>query len=333
MDTKVYQPTPIHIRHCAALLRHGDVVAFPTETVYGLGADARNEAAVRKIYEAKGRPSDNPLIVHIADMQRISEFVAEVPETAVKLTKAFSPGPLTIVYRKKPCIPDIVTGGLQTVGIRIPSHPVALALLREADVPVCAPSANLSTKPSPTTARHVLQDMDGRIPAVLDGGPCQVGIESTVIDVTTTPPRILRQGGIPSEEIVKVIGAVGLAQSGTVALCPGMKYKHYAPKAEVLFSAYYDDMHVTICQYYDKLTQSGKRPVILALDDRAPLYGDRNVMTVGKDYAAYAHNVFADLRAADEQGYTVVIAEGVESKGIGESLINRLIKSSGGQVI
>lgn len=333
METKVYMPTPTNIRHCAALLKRGDIVAFPTETVYGLGADARNETAVRKIYEAKGRPADNPLIVHVADAAQIKEIAADIPAVAVKLTESFSPGPLTVVYRKKSIIPDIVTGGLQTVGIRIPAHPVALDLLRDAGVPVCAPSANLSTKPSPTTAKHVMEDMDGRIPAVLDGGACRVGIESTVIDVTTDPPRILRKGGIPVEEIVRVIGNVGVVRSDSTALCPGMKYKHYAPKAEVLFSAYYDDMHSTICEYYDKLKTSGKNPVILALAPRAKLYGSRAVMTVGADYRAYAHNLFADLRLADEKGYTVVIAEGVEPKGIGESLINRLIKSSGGQII
>lgn len=333
MKTEIYMPTPTHIRYCAALLKRGEVVAFPTETVYGLGADALNADAVRKIYEAKGRPADNPLIVHVAGAEQISLLAAEIPEAAIKLTKAFSPGPLTVVYRKKASVPDIVTGGLDTVGVRIPSHPVALALLREAGVPVCAPSANLSTKPSPTTAAHVLEDLDGRIPAILDGGACSVGIESTVVDVTTARPRILRKGGIPAEEIVKVIGDVEIVKSSTVALCPGMKYKHYAPKAEVLFSAYYDDMHLTICEYYDKLKAEGKIPVILALDERAPLYADRSVMTVGKNYADYAHNLFADLRLADEKGFTVVIAEGVESKGIGESLINRLIKSSGGQII
>lgn len=333
METKVYTPTPTHIRHCASLLRRGEVVAFPTETVYGLGADARNETAVKKIYEAKGRPSDNPLIVHVADRTQIEALVTEIPAVAVKLTEAFAPGPLTIVYRKKECIPDVVTGGLKTVGIRIPSHPVALALLKEAGIPVCAPSANLSTKPSPTTAAHVLEDMEGRIHAILDGGACVVGIESTVIDVTTVPPRILRKGGIPAEDIVKVVGEVEIIKSSTIALCPGMKYKHYAPKAEVLFSAYYEDMSDTICEYYDKLSHAGKRPVILALTENLGRYGDRNVMNVGGDYRAYAHNLFADLRLADEKGFDTVIAEGVQPEGIGESLINRLIKSSGGQII
>ena len=333
MNTVVYNPSKENIKICADLIRGGSTVAFPTETVYGLGANALDPTAVRKIYEAKGRPSDNPLIVHLADIKQLNEVAAEIPPLAYELMSAFTPGPLTLVFKKAPCIPDCVTGGLDTVAVRFPSHTVAAMLLRECGVPVCAPSANLSTRPSPTTAEHVLKDMNGRIPAILDGGQCDVGLESTIVDVSGGKPRLLRKGGIPAEALFPFTGPLETVESSEKALCPGMKYKHYSPEAEVYFSAFYDGMYETIAAEYDKLTASGKKVVIICLDINAPRYGTRNVYGAGRNFEDYAHNVFAYLRRADDEKYDAVIAEGVDSAGIGSALINRLIKSSGGKII
>lgn len=333
METKILTASKENLQHCAELLKKGEIVAFPTETVYGLGANALSEDAVKKIYEAKGRPGDNPLIVHVATMRQITEIAQTVPRVALTLAAKFMPGPLTLVFKKKSVIPDVVTGGLDTVAVRMPKHPVALSLIRAAGVPICAPSANLSTRPSPTTARHVYNDLNGKIPCILDGGSCEIGIESTVLDVSGDKVRLLRAGGLPLEKIREIISEVEIVKDSKVALCPGMKYKHYAPKAEVLFSAYYDDMQSTICQWYDKLTERGSKPVILCLNANAQKYADRDIIKVGDNYEDYAHNLFADLRMADDKGYSAIIAEGVPDSGIGSSLINRLIKSSGGQII
>ena len=333
METKVLSPTQENIRLCADALRRGELVAFPTETVYGLGANALDKEAAAKIYAAKGRPSDNPLIVHVDSLSGMSAVVEKIPTLALRLAAKFMPGPLTIVMKKKPVVPDTVTGGLDTVAVRIPSSPTALALLRAAKVPVCAPSANTSGLPSPTTARHVLADLKGKIPYILDGGSCKIGIESTVIDLTTPRPRLLRPGGLTLEKLKETLGDIDVVTDSSVALCPGMKYKHYAPKAEVLFSAYYDKMNETISDWYDKLKEKGSRPVIFCLNANAAHYGERETVRCGENYDDYAHNLFADLRLADEKGYDFIIAEGVPDTGIGYSLINRLIKSSGGRII
>lgn len=334
METRILQPTPQNIRLCADAIVDGAVVAFPTETVYGLGADAGNENAVREIFRVKGRPSDNPLIVHVADETQIEEVARDVPPVARKLMQAFMPGALTLVLKKKPHIPDCVTAGLDTVGVRMPSHPVCRDFLRACDRPVCAPSANTSTLPSPTVAEHVFRDLHGKIGYVLDGGACTYGVESTIVDVSGAKPRLLRAGGISRAALQEVCGCpVEVQGKSDVALCPGMKYKHYAPRATVLFSAYYDGMDARICAFYDGLAAQGKRVVVLCLRAHAAKYGARNVYDMGETYDDYAHNLFASLRRADDEGYDAVIAEGVPSEGVGEAIINRLLKSSGGQVI
>ncbi len=333
METKVLKPTVENIRICGEAIRRGELVAFPTETVYGLGADAMQKDAAKNIYAAKGRPSDNPLIVHVDSIGAMSAVVEKIPPVALRLAARFMPGPLTLVMKKKAAVPDEVTGGLDTVAVRIPLSRTALALIRAADSPICAPSANTSGAPSPTTASHVLEDMKGKIPYILDGGACKIGIESTVIDLTRETPRLLRPGGLPVEKIKEVVGEVEVVTNASVALCPGMKYKHYAPKAEVFFSAYYDKMTDTIADWYDKIVSRGGKPVIMCLDENAEKYGKRDVITTGASYDDYAHNLFADLRLADERGYGYIIAEGVPDSGIGNSLINRLIKSSGGRII
>ncbi len=333
MDTRIIKPTEENLRICAEAVRGGGIVAFPTETVYGLGASAFDEKAVKKIYRAKGRPSDNPLIVHISSLDQVKELAASVPFKAHVFMKKFMPGAVTMVLKKKPCVPDTVTGGLDTVAIRMPSHPVANKFIAECGVPIAAPSANRSSRPSPTTAKHVLHDLRGRIEYILDGGQCDIGLESTVVDFTTARPRILRSGGVGAEEIEKTIGKLDAVISGGKALCPGMKYKHYSPRAEVLFSAYYANMSDTINDYYDRYAASGRNPVILCLSGRKELYGGRNVIDVGESVDDYAKNLFLSLRLADAKKYDLIIAEGVTSDGLGAGIINRLVKASAEHII
>ena len=230
------------IKYAAQVIEEGGLVAFPTETVYGLGADALNKTAVEKIFKAKGRPSDNPLIVHVADKKSVGNLVLRIPEKAEKLMDAFWPGPLTLVMDKQSIVPDIITAGLDTVAIRVPSHPIALALIREAKLPIAAPSANISGKPSPTDSKHVINDLYGKVDVIIDGGFSNIGVESTVVDMVVDPPMLLRPGGITLEQLEDVIGNVridpGIAQKNldgkVVPKSPGMKYKHYAPKAKVV---------------------------------------------------------------------------------------------------
>ena len=246
METKILKIVDIEadykaIEEGASLIRNGELVAFPTETVYGLGANALDARAVDKIYEAKGRPGDNPLIVHIADFDDVKLLVKELAGTAEKLMEAFWPGPLTLILKKSSIVPDRTTGGLNTVAVRMPDNPIALALIRESKLPIAAPSANRSGRPSPTEARHVAEDLMGRIPMILDGGPCSVGVESTVLDITGEIPNILRPGGITPKMLERVLGRVNIdaavlkpIEKGSRIKSPGMKYTHYAPKASVV---------------------------------------------------------------------------------------------------
>lgn len=334
METRILQPNPENIRLCAQRIKSGGVVAFPTETVYGLGASAFEPRAVREIFRIKGRPNDNPLIVHVSSLEQIREIADLVSPLALKLISAFMPGALTLVMKRKSCVPDCVTAGLDTVGVRMPSNEACRKFLAECGVPVAAPSANTSTRPSPTCAEHVYDDLRGKIPYVLDGGECEIGLESTILDVSGVAPKLLRAGGISIEELERVCGLkIQTVSSTGKALCPGMKYKHYSPKAEVYFSAYYGNMFGGINAHYDLLVSSGKNPVILCLDKNASLYGARKVYRMGADYGDYARMLFASLRRADSQNYDSVIAEGVPSEGIGAAIINRLVKSSGGKII
>ena len=335
--TRVLQPTLKNIALCADELVNGGIVAFPTETVYGLGANAFNSSAVRKIFAAKGRPSDNPLIVHVGSVEQIQEIVTAISPRARKLIKHFMPGPLTLIFQKKDAVPDCVTGGLNTVAVRMPNDKTALELIRGAGIPIAAPSANRSGFPSPTTAQHVYGDLKGRIPYILDGGASKIGVESTVMDIRSAVPVILRVGAISLEEIEKQIGMVEIASSSAEKngkiLSPGMKYRHYAPRAEVLFSAFYDNMHRRINEIYDNAVKNGKNPVIIGLDGRKELYENRKVYAAGKDYNGYAQNLYALLRASDAEGYDTVIAEGVPTNGIGAAIVNRLIKASNGVIV
>ncbi len=323
MNTQILQFNTKNIELCAEEISKGGIVAFPTETVYGLGADALNATAVKKIYAAKGRPSDNPLICHISDRSQVEKF-AYITPMAEKLIDVFMPGPLTVVLKKKN-VPDVVTGGLDTVGIRMPDHKCALALIDACKVPLCAPSANTSTKPSPTTARHVFDDLNGKIAYILDGGACGVGIESTIVDCVNG--AILRHGGIPREEVERVVGKLGSPPKSDVPLCPGMKYKHYSPNATVILAACGDDQRQRIKTAYDNL--SGKKVIFSTTDD----YDGRNVCIVGADIREYAHNVFALFRKMDDENYDYIICEGVPEAGLGSALMNRLVKASGGNII
>ena len=329
------------IAAASAILKDGGLVAVPTETVYGLAADALNGDAVRRIFEAKGRPMDNPLIVHVAGFSDIARLhlVSEIPEKAVKLAQAFWPGPLTIIMKKGPVIPDEVSAGLDTVAVRIPSHPDAHALLKVSGLALAAPSANTSGKPSPTTAQHVIHDMDGRIDAVLDGGACAVGVESTVITLVTDIPRILRPGIITREELEAVIGAVEVDKAvlhqlehDEKASSPGMKYKHYAPQASVRL------LRGTTEAFVNYINRAAKRFAMIAAmcfdEDRDRLAVPTVSLGSKYDEKDQAKRLFSALREVDQMGdKTVVYAPCPKADGVGMALYNRLIRAAAFEVI
>ncbi len=332
METRIYTKNNQDIAACAKIVKEGGLIAFPTETVYGLGANALLPDSVRNIYAAKGRPSDNPLIVHVADKAQISLIAAHIPDKAQAVIDEFMPGPVTVVLPKKQIVPDVVTGGLNTVAVRMPANEIALRFISEAGCPVCAPSANTSGKPSPTCARHVYDDLNGKIPGIIDGGDCEVGVESTVIDFTTDTPRLLRAGGMELERLEKVIGKVEVVKNSKVALCPGMKYKHYSPTAEVFVVPVGEGMAERITAAYDELSKLAK-PVVIAMQGTANALSGVDCWSVGDDLSGYAHNLFSFLRRADELSYTHIICEGVPEEGMGASVANRLEKASGGKTL
>ena len=331
MDTRF----DLTIEEAAALLRRGEVVAFPTETVYGLGADATSAAAIQKIFTAKGRPGDNPLIVHIGLREQLSQVVSEIPEVAQKLMDAFWPGPLTIILPKQAGIAENVTAGLSSVGVRIPAHPAALALLQACKLPIAAPSANVSGRPSPTQARHVADDLTGKLAGILDGGATEIGLESTVIDCTSTPPMILRPGGVTREQIEAVIGSITIAESLTDAdsapKSPGMKYTHYAPRAP-LYMVRGDDARFR-CLIAEAQAE-GKRVGILVPADQAD-YGADVVLTCGRigDPLSVSKALYAALREFDEYELDVIYLAPFYGADLGEAIGNRLQKASGHRVM
>ncbi len=331
-DTRVLAPDGEALQLAARLFENGELVAFPTETVYGLGANALNPDAVLRIFQAKGRPADNPLIVHIWHEDQL-EPLCEVTDAARCLMAACWPGPLTLLLPKKAAVPDVVTAGLPSVGVRMPSHPAAREMLRVCALPIAAPSANLSTRPSPTTAAHVLEDMNGRIPLILDGGPCEVGVESTVLDLTGDIPTVLRPGAVTPEMIREAAGAVRVADSvmrplreGEAAPSPGMKHKHYAPKGRLtIIKGERDAVVREIIRRYDE----SENAVILASSGNIPAYGDRRVMDMGPDLETAAHNLFAMLRRADDEGIGRLFAEAVPDGGVGLAVMNRMARAAG----
>lgn len=343
MQTKVIKVCEDYtrLREAAEALADGKLVAFPTETVYGLGANALDETAVKSIFAAKGRPSDNPLIVHICEKEDIKKLAAEVSENAEKLLEAFSPGPLTLILKKQPYINDTVTGGLDTIAVRIPVHKAARELIRMSGVPVAAPSANISGKPSPTEAKHVIEDMDGRIEYIIDGGACDVGVESTVVDVTGECPVILRPGGITPEDIRAVIPsavidphAVDTAMPNEKPKSPGMKYKHYSPKAEVVVVEGDEEAVFAKIQSLCKTAKAdGKRVGVLFKSESVGHCDADCLLFAGKTDREYAASLFSNLRRFDECGADIVFAEFKTTDGIGIAIRNRLYKSAGNNVI
>ena len=339
MKTQLFTNTPENIIKTAEILKKGGLAAIPTETVYGLAADALNGEAVAKIFAAKGRPMDNPLIVHVAEFEDIERFalVREIPEAAKKLAKVFWPGPLTIIMKKGGVIPDEVSAGLDTVAIRLPSHPSARAIIKAADTPLAAPSANLSGSPSPTTAQHVMNDMDGKIDAVFDGGACGVGVESTVITLAENTPRLLRPGKVTLEELREVLGEVELdsavlnkLKDGQKAASPGMKYKHYAPKANVILLKCTDDEFIN---YVNRCGGSGVAALCCDEDARKLCV---KYISLGKrnDYEAHAQRLFDSLRRIDGYGNIVTVYTRLPSTdGVGLAVYNRLIRAAGFEVI
>lgn len=339
------RPGGAALQEAGALLRRGGLVAFPTETVYGLGANALDGKAVAGIFKAKGRPADNPLIVHLDEAGRIEEYIERVPGPLKDLAARFWPGPLTVVLRGGAQFPPAVTAGLPTVAFRVPAHPVALALIRTAGVPLAAPSANASGRPSPTTAAHVLDDLDGRIHLVLDGGPAGLGVESTVLDLSGARPVILRPGGVTPEQLAAVLGEVELDPSvnGGAGVekprSPGMKYIHYAPRAPlVLVEGRDGDLVVQrLLEEGRRLAGHGRRVGVLACSENAPRYRERGytVIAYGRrcDPAAAAAALYESLRRFDRLGVDVILAEGVPDAGMGLAVMNRLRRAAGGKII
>ncbi len=348
MDTIIEKVDPAHIdtdvmEQAGKLIAEGELVAFPTETVYGLGGDALDPDASRRIYAAKGRPSDNPLIVHIADFDDMKRVAREVPEQAKKLADAFWPGPLTMIVWKSDAVPEATTGGMQTVAVRMPNHPVALELIRRSGCLIAAPSANTSGRPSPTEAQHVAEDLSGKIAMILDGGPVGIGIESTIIDLTEEKPMILRPGYITPEMLSEVLQEEVVIDPGIIAAddtrkpkAPGMKYKHYAPKAEMIIV---DGAQDAVIHKINELTAAkraeGKTVAVIATDETKDRYDAQVILSMGKraDEDAIAQHLYKILRECDELDVGEIYSECFQTPRIGQAIMNRLLKAAGHTVI
>ena len=339
METRILGTSEEDIERAAEIIRQGGLVAFPTETVYGLGADALNPEAVGKVYAAKGRPSDNPMIVHISSKDDLSRLTFEITEDMKKLADVFWPGPLTMVVPARPVVPKVTTGGLDTVAVRMPSDLTAASLITASGVPIAAPSANLSGKPSPTTARHVIDDLDGRIDAIIEGGDCQVGIESTVVDMTGSVPAVLRPGIITQEQLSSALGKTveldpvlltkpeikrgeGLLETDGdfKPKSPGMKYKHYAPKAEmIIYKGDREKAALAMAEEKLRRVECGQKVEIIIYDDEEP--------------EKAAREFFAKLRACDKAGVDVILAAALKEDGVGFAVMNRMFKSAGYNIV
>ena len=352
METKIFKPTSEHIAEAGAILRRGGLVAFPTETVYGLGGNALDGDAARRIYEAKGRPSDNPLIAHISSMEELAPLVSRIPEAGQILAEKFWPGPLTMIFPKSDQVPLSTTGGLDTVAVRMPSDPVANRLIALAGVPVAAPSANTSGRPSPTTAQHVLQDMDGRIDMIIDGGPVGIGVESTIVDVSVETPTVLRPGAITMEMLEEVLGEVQIdpAILGPVSAdlrpkAPGMKYKHYAPKADLTLVEPEDGdmespdslerMTEKVRQLAEEKLAEGFRVGIICTDESRQTYPKGLVRSIGSRTRreTVAHNLYALLREFDDLKADYIFSESFPEDHLGQAIMNRLSKAAGYHIV
>jgi len=329
--------TTAQLDDAAQIIRQGGLLGIPTETVYGLGADALNEEACRQIFEAKGRPQDNPLIIHVADSSWLARYCRDIPDAAYKLAEAFWPGPLTMILTKQDMVPMRTTGGLDTVGVRCPDHPLTLEIIRRAGVPIAAPSGNTSGRPSPTTAAHMIEDMWGKINGIVDGGPCGVGVESTIIDLTCQPPRLLRPGGLPLEALEAVLGTVTVdhavrrkLQEDERPKAPGMKYRHYAPKAPVTVvsgepekSAAYIQAHLS------------DRSGVICFHEFISMFSGHIVHDLGhmSDKAEQARHVFQALRTFDNTDVSEIWAQCPDDSGLGLAVGNRLKKAAGFHIV
>jgi len=338
------EPDIEKVRLSADFIKKGGLVAFPTETVYGLGADALNGEAVLSLFRVKRRPLDNPPIVHICDVKDVYRLAEMVPFRAKALMERFWPGPLTLIFKQSEVVPDVTVAGLDTIAVRMPRHNVALALIRESGCPIAAPSANLAGKPSPTSAEHVLDDLGGRIDAILDAGPTVVGVESTVLDLTVDPPQVLRPGGTPFEVLREALGGVELNPAVTAEKAlwmekvrsPGVKYKHYAPDAEVVVVE--GEVNAVVAKASELVKfyrEEGRKVGVLATDETATCYGGCVVKSLGsrRDLAVVARNLFRLLREFDLEGVDVIVAEGVPAEGLGLAVMNRLRKASGYHIV
>ena len=324
----------------AKIIKENGIVAFPTETVYGLGANGLNTEAIKKIYEAKGRPSDNPLILHIGEVWQIEYLVEEVTEEAIKCIEEFWPGPLTIILKRKSLVPDIITAGLNTVAIRMPENPIARTLINLAGVPIAAPSANLSGRPSPTSGAHVIEDMIDKIEMIIDGGETGIGLESTVLDLSESRPVILRPGGITYEDLKRILPDVvedkANLENDITPKSPGQKYRHYAPKAEmIVFTGNLQDVVNTIDKHIKRSISEGKKVGIMATDETKDKYNNGVIKSLGtrRDKKTIANSLFNILREFDHLNIDIIFAEGVELDDIGLAIMNRMMKASGGRII
>ena len=336
-------PETEKVQSAAAIIRKGGLVAFPTETVYGLGADALNPKAIAALFKAKKRPLDNPPIIHVENIETVNNLAKQVPPKAKQLMKLFWPGPLTIVFPRSPTVPDITVAGLDTIAVRMPKNKVALALIKQSNRPIAAPSANLAGKPSPTTAKHVF-DLNGRIDVILDGGPTIIGVESTVLDLSVNPPMILRPGGTTLEALKKILGDVKLhpfvvAEKEVAvdeARSPGMRHKHYAPKAQVvLVEGEISAVMATVKSLISHYWLQDKRVGVLATDETAWAYEADVVKSLGsrRNVDAMAAKLFRLLREFDDVNVDVILSESVSTKGLGLAVMNRLRKASGYNII
>ena len=335
MHTQRLQPRDT--AEAAEILRRGGLLGIPTETVYGLGANGLNPDAVGRIFAAKGRPQDNPLILHIPSADWLERYCGDIPDTAYALAERFWPGPLTMVLRRKRVVPDVVTAGLDTVGMRCPAHPVCRAILAAADVPVAAPSGNTSGRPSPTNMADMLEDMDGKIDGIVDGGPCAVGVESTIVDLTVMPPRLLRPGGVTLEQLRDALGEVAvdpavtrLMGAGEQPRAPGMKYRHYAPKAPVTVITGAPEKSAQ-----EILRRVGPTSGVICFEEFADLFREQEVHTLGPvgDKLVQAQRVFDALRTFDTSDVTEIFAQCPDNRGLGLAIGNRLKKAAGFHVV
>lgn len=342
INTKIVKVDPDNIdyniiKEASEIINNGGVVVFPTETVYGIGADALNDEAVDKIFKAKGRPQDNPLIVHIADFNELYDLAETISENAKKLAAKYWPGPLTMIFYKKNILSDKITAGLNTAAIRLPVNKIALALIKESKKPIAAPSANTSGKPSPTEASHVVEDLMGKVDMIIDGGSTDIGLESTVVDMTSEIPMILRPGGVTAEDIISVLGscqydpAIINSNEKIIPKSPGQKYRHYSPKARViLYKGNIEKIALKINEDYERFQSEGYKIGIMSTVQTEKYYSGKLTILCGDRTKplTISSNLFKDLREFDGMGVDIILAEAVEENGLGKAIMNRLTKAS-----